>query len=138
VGRGQLHPRLKADARVVSLEGLDARKVARVHVPEAPDVVTIDVSFISVLKVLPALLALAASNAIFVILVKPQFEVGRGKIGKGGIVRDVSAREEAVARVRAFLEDRGLTILGVAESPIKGGDGNVEYLLAAKRTIGTA
>jgi len=138
VGRGQLHPRLKADARVVSLEGLDARKLARVHVPEAPDVVTIDVSFISVLKVLPALLALAAPNAIFVILVKPQFEVGRGKIGKGGIVRDVSAREEAVVRVRAFLEDRGLTILGVAESPIKGGDGNVEYLLAAKRTIGTA
>jgi 23S rRNA (cytidine1920-2'-O)/16S rRNA (cytidine1409-2'-O)-methyltransferase len=133
VGHGQLHPRLRADARVIALEGLDARKLTRVHVPEAPDLVTVDVSFISILKVLPALLALAAPDALFVVLVKPQFEVGRAKIGEGGIVRDVSAREEAVARVRTFLEERGLSVLGVAESPITGGDGNVEYLLAAER-----
>ncbi len=90
-------------------------------------------SFISILKVLPAILALAAPDALFVILVKPQFEVGRAKIGKGGIVRDAEAREEAVVRVRAFLEERGLQVLGVTESPITGGDGNVEYLLAASR-----
>ncbi len=104
VGHGQLHPRLKADARVVSLEGVDARKLTRAQIPAPPDLVSVDVSFISVLKVLPAILALAAPDALFVILVKPQFEVGRAKIGKGGIVRDVAAREEAVARVRAFLK----------------------------------
>jgi 23S rRNA (cytidine1920-2'-O)/16S rRNA (cytidine1409-2'-O)-methyltransferase len=133
VGRGQLHSRLKADSRVSSLEGLDARKLTRAHVPEAPNIVTVDVSFISVLKVMPALLALAAPDALFIILVKPQFEVGREKIGKGGIVRDARAREEAVARVRAWLEEQDLKILGAAESPIAGGDGNVEYLLAADR-----
>jgi 23S rRNA (cytidine1920-2'-O)/16S rRNA (cytidine1409-2'-O)-methyltransferase len=130
-GRGQLHPRLKEDPRVVSLEGLDARKLSRAQVPEAPDIVTIDVSFISVLKVLPAALALAAPAALFVALVKPQFEVGRAKLGKGGIVRDEKARAEALAAVRAVLEQAGLTVLGAAESPIRGGDGNVEYLVAA-------
>ena len=134
VGHGQLHPRLKADARVVSLEGVDARKLSRALLPEAPGLVTVDVSFISVLKVLPTLLALAAPDALLVLLVKPQFEVGRAKIGKGGIVRDVSAREEAVSRVREWLEERDFEILGVAESPITGGDGNVEYLLVATRT----
>jgi 23S rRNA (cytidine1920-2'-O)/16S rRNA (cytidine1409-2'-O)-methyltransferase len=134
VGHGQLHPRLKADARVISLEGLDGRKLTRVHVPEAPEVVTVDVSFISVLKILPALLAFAAPGALFMILIKPQFEVGRAKIGKGGIVRDAATREEAVARVRAWLEEQDLRILGVADSPIMGSDGNVEYILAAQRT----
>jgi 23S rRNA (cytidine1920-2'-O)/16S rRNA (cytidine1409-2'-O)-methyltransferase len=132
VGHGQLHPRLKAEARVLSLEGLDARKLTRAHIPEAPDLVTIDASFISVLKILPGLLALAAPGALFVILVKPQFEVGRVKVGKGGIVRAAAARAEAVQRVRAFLEAQGLHILGVTESPITGGDGNVEFLLAAR------
>lgn len=134
VGRGQLHPRLKEDPRVVSLEGLDARKLARTHMPKAPDLVTVDVSFISVLKVMPALLALAAPDALFVILVKPQFEVGRAKVGRGGIVRDEKARAEAVAAVRAFLEARGVQLLGVTKSPIRGGDGNVEYLIVASRS----
>lgn len=133
VGRGQLHPRLKADARVISLESQEARTLSRAQVPEPASIITVDVSFISVMKVLPGVLAMAAPDALLVVLIKPQFEVGRAKIGKGGIVRDKSARKDAVVRVRAWLEEQRWLVLGVTESPIAGGDGNVEYLLAARR-----
>jgi 23S rRNA (cytidine1920-2'-O)/16S rRNA (cytidine1409-2'-O)-methyltransferase len=134
VGRGQLHPRLAADPRVVGLEGVDARHLTAELVPERPGLVVSDVSFIGLAKALPAALARAAPGADLVALVKPQFEVGPAKVGKGGLVTDEAARTQAVRDVRAFLEAAGWPVRGEAESPILGGDGNREVLLWARRT----
>jgi 23S rRNA (cytidine1920-2'-O)/16S rRNA (cytidine1409-2'-O)-methyltransferase len=134
VGRGQLHPRLAADPRVVSLEGLDARSLTTEHICEPPGLVIADVSFISLAKVLPAALALAADEADLVALVKPQFEVGPKRVGKGGLVKDPAARTEALAGVRGFLEASGWPVLGTAESPIAGGEGNLEWLAWARKS----
>lgn len=132
VGRGQLHPRLAADARVVSLEGTDARKLSRALVPEPAAVIVADVSFISLVKVLPAALALAAPDGWLIALVKPQFEAGREAVGKGGIVHDDVARRAAVAKVETFLETSGWRVAGIVPSPLPGKDGNVEYLIGAQ------
>jgi len=136
VGRGQLHASLAADPRVVSLEATDARTLSAALVPEPVDLIVSDVSFIGLAKVLPAALALARPGADLVTLVKPQFEVGPAKVGKGGVVRDEAARAEAVEGVRAFLEASGWSVLAVADSPITGADGNREYLLHARRRGG--
>ena len=133
VGREQLHPRIAADPRVVDLPGTDARDLSDVLVREAPQLVVSDVSFIGLAKALPAALALAAPGADLIALVKPQFEVGREHIGKGGVVKDQAARERAVAEVSAFLEASGWSVRAHAESPVTGGDGNLEYLLWAKK-----
>ncbi len=133
VGHGQLHPRLQADPRVVNLEGTDARALDRDLVPEPPGLVVCDASFISLAKVAGPALGLAAERADFVTLVKPQFEVGRDQIGKGGRVRDPTARAEAVQAVEGWLTGLGWTIRATAESPIRGGDGAVEHLLWADR-----
>lgn len=133
VGRGQLHPRLAADPRVVSLEGCDARSLTGEQVSETPGLVVCDVSFIGLAKVLPAALALAGPDGDLVALVKPQFEVGPDRVGKGGVVRDEAARLGAVEGVRGFLESAGWSVRGVTESPIFGGDGNTEFLLWARR-----
>jgi 23S rRNA (cytidine1920-2'-O)/16S rRNA (cytidine1409-2'-O)-methyltransferase len=132
VGRDQLHARLRADPRVVSLEATDIRDVAAGTLPPA-GIVTIDVSFISLEQVLPAALAHAAPGARLVALVKPQFEVGRDKLSKGGIVKDAAARAEAVARIEARLEELGWRVGHRLSSPILGGDGNEEFLLVAAR-----
>lgn len=132
VGHGQLHARLRDDPRVVSLEGTDIRGLSPGAVPPA-GMITIDVSFISLQQVLPAVLRHAAPAARLVVLVKPQFEVGRDKLSKGGIVRDAGARSEAVERVVALLQDHGWQVLHRLPSPILGGDGNEEYLLVAAR-----
>jgi 23S rRNA (cytidine1920-2'-O)/16S rRNA (cytidine1409-2'-O)-methyltransferase len=133
VGRGQLHPKLAADPRVVSLEGVDARALTRDLIPEAPGLVVADLSFIGLAKALPAALALAAPGADLLALVKPQFEVGPGRVGKGGVVKDEGARREALAGVAAFLEGAGWPVRGRTESPIAGGDGNRELLLWARK-----
>lgn len=133
VGRDQLHARLRGDARLVSLEETDIRALAPGALPPA-DIVTIDVSFISLEQVLPAALAHAAPGARLVALVKPQFEVGRDKLSKGGIVRDAQARLEATERIVALLATRGWTVTTRLASPILGGDGNEEFLLVAART----
>jgi 23S rRNA (cytidine1920-2'-O)/16S rRNA (cytidine1409-2'-O)-methyltransferase len=133
VGRGQLHPRLAAEARVTSLEGTDARALTPALVPQAPQLVVGDVSFISLEKALPAALALAAPGADLVALVKPQFEVGPERVGKGGVVKDEAARTEALAGVERFLEAAGWSVQASAESPIQGGDGNRELLLWARK-----
>ncbi|MGA0563210.1 TlyA family RNA methyltransferase [Ancylobacter sp. VNQ12] len=133
VGRDQLHARLRGDARLVSLEETDIRVLAPGALPSA-DIVTIDVSFISLEQVLPAALAHAAPGARLVALVKPQFEVGRDKLSKGGIVRDAQARLEAVERIAALLAARGWRVMHRLASPILGGDGNEEFLLVAART----
>ena len=131
VGRGQLHPRVAADGRVVALEGVDARNLTPAVIDAAPQLIVCDASFIGLAKVLPAALALAAPAADLLALVKPQFEVGPALVGKGGVVKDEAARLKAVADVRAFLESAGWSVREVAQSPVTGGDGNVEYLLWA-------
>ena len=133
VGRGQLHPKVAADPRVVSLEATDARDLTAAIVPEPPDLIVTDVSFISFAKALPAALALARPGADLVALVKPQFEVGPERVGKGGLVSDPAARADAVAGVQAFLEASGWTVRATADSPIAGGDGNRETLLWATK-----
>ena len=134
VGHGQLHASLAADPRVVSLEGTDARAVSSALIPEPPSALVADVSFISLLKALPAALALAAPDAWLIALVKPQFEVGPAHVGKGGIVRDAAARAAAAAAVSDWVGGQpGWRVTGLTPSPITGGSGNVEYLLGAVR-----
>jgi 23S rRNA (cytidine1920-2'-O)/16S rRNA (cytidine1409-2'-O)-methyltransferase len=134
VGQGQLHPRLAADPRVTNLEKTDARDLTPDLIPSAPDLIVCDASFIGLAKVLPVALALAAPGADLVTLVKPQFEMdNRADVGRGGLVKDPEARQAALDRVSAWLETRGWAVQATVESPISGGDGNVEYLLWAKR-----
>jgi 23S rRNA (cytidine1920-2'-O)/16S rRNA (cytidine1409-2'-O)-methyltransferase len=130
VGRGQLHPSLKADPRVVDLEATDARALTAAQVG-APELIVCDLSFISLEKALPVVLRLAAPGADLVALVKPQFEVGRGKVGRGGIVRREADRAVALQDVKRFLEGSGWGVRAAAESPILGGDGNHEWLVWA-------
>ncbi|RXF74405.1 TlyA family RNA methyltransferase [Hansschlegelia zhihuaiae] len=136
VGRGQLHPRIAADPRVTSREGVDIRDFAAADLPAAPGLVVIDVSFAPLSAVLPAAAMLAAPGAAIVALVKPQFEVGRKAIGKRGIVKDEAARLHALAAAWDLASGLGLVVLGDVPSPITGGDGNVEYLLAARKPHG--
>jgi 23S rRNA (cytidine1920-2'-O)/16S rRNA (cytidine1409-2'-O)-methyltransferase len=133
VGRGQLHPSLAGDPRVVSLEGLDARDLTPDQITERPQLVVCDVSFIGLAKALPAALALAAEGADLVALVKPQFEVGPERVGKGGLVKDDAARAEALADVEAFVEAAGWAVQASVGSPVDGGDGNREHLLWAQK-----
>lgn len=133
VGTGQLHPRLKSDPRVVSLENVDARALTANEVAEPVTAIVVDVSFISALKVLGAALRLAAPGAWLVVLVKPQFEAGRKNIGSGGIVRDEAIRREALVAVRDWTAGQpGWTVVGEMPSPILGGSGNAEFLLGAR------
>jgi 23S rRNA (cytidine1920-2'-O)/16S rRNA (cytidine1409-2'-O)-methyltransferase len=134
VGFGQMHDRVAADPRVVNLERTDARDLTPDLIPEAPSLIVCDASFISLIKVLPAALDLAAPEADLVTLVKPQFEAdGPGGIGKKGLVKDPAAHAAAVERVRDWLEAMGWAVQATTESPITGGDGNVEFLLWAKK-----
>jgi 23S rRNA (cytidine1920-2'-O)/16S rRNA (cytidine1409-2'-O)-methyltransferase len=133
VGRGQLHPKLAGDIRVVSLEATDARDLTAALVPEAPGLIVTDVSFIGLGKALPAALSLARPDADLIALVKPQFEVGPERVGRGGVVADVQARSDALAAVMAFVDASGWRVRETADSPIAGGDGNREFLLWAKR-----
>jgi 23S rRNA (cytidine1920-2'-O)/16S rRNA (cytidine1409-2'-O)-methyltransferase len=129
VGKGQIHSKLRADSRVVVMDGVNARYLAASHLPEVPDFVTIDVSFISLTKILPAVTQVLASGGRIVSLIKPQFEAGREQVGKGGVVRSEAVRDEVVERIRSFgVGELGLTWLGVCPSPIKGPAGNVEFL----------
>ena len=131
VGAGQLDWRLRGDARVTVREGVNARYLKPEDIGAAVDVAVFDVSFISVTLVLPAAAALLKETGEMVILVKPQFEVGRGEVGKGGIVRDVGLHARACDRVRAAVERLGFKT-GLIESPILGAEGNREFLLDAR------
>lgn len=137
VGHGQLHPRLRADARVVVWEGVNARHLEPGRFPDGPSFATIDVSFISLDKVLPAVSACLVAPAEIVALVKPQFEVGRGQVGKGGVVRAWDARRDVVRGVAAVAARLGLVTLGVAPSVLHGPKGNREVFLYLARDPGT-
>jgi 23S rRNA (cytidine1920-2'-O)/16S rRNA (cytidine1409-2'-O)-methyltransferase len=133
VGYGQMAWKIRQDPRVVIIERTNIREMAAELISEKIDVAVIDVSFISLEKVIPPILRFLKPGASIVALIKPQFEVGKGQVGKGGIVRDEAARDEAVARVRMFVQDQGFEVKGIIPSPITGQDGNVEYLLHAIR-----
>jgi len=133
VGSGQMHGRVAADPRVINLERTDARDLTSTLIPEAPRLIVCDASFIGLAKVLPAALALAAPDADLVTLVKPQFEASGPGGAKKGVVRDPAAHRAALASVSAWLEGEGWTVRATAQSPVTGGDGNVEYLLWARR-----
>ncbi|MCX9157313.1 TlyA family RNA methyltransferase [Niveibacterium sp. 24ML] len=142
VGHGQLHPRLAGDARVVTLEHLNARSLSTAdlgeHFPQGGfDLVTGDLSFISLTLILPAATALMHPQADLLMLVKPQFEVGPQGLAKGGIVRDVALYPEVEARIRAACADCGLKVQGWYDSPITGGDGNREFFVHARRAVDT-
>lgn len=128
VGHNQLVWKIRNDPRVEVREGVNARYLKPSDFDEQFDLVTIDVSFISLKKILPAVVPLLTDSGRLIALIKPQFEVGRGEIGKGGIVRDTSQHQRVVQEINAAAESLGLKAAGVIESPIKGAGGNVEFL----------
>lgn len=129
VGYGQLAWSLRTDPRVTVMERVNVRELTPDQVGEAPTLIVGDLSFISLKIVLPALAGVAAPEADFVLLVKPQFEVGRERVGAGGVVRDPELRADAVRQAAAAAERLGLAVRGVTYSPLPGPSGNVEYLL---------
>lgn len=133
VGHGQLAWQLRQDPRVAVLERTNARHLTRAEVPEPVDLIVCDASFIGLRTVLPAALALAAPGARLVALIKPQFEVGKDRVGKGGVVRDPELHREVCDTVAGWLAAQpGWRVLGVTESPITGPEGNVEFLLGGE------
>jgi len=137
VGRGQLEWRLRTDPRVVVMEGVNARHLNVADMPFAVQLVTVDVSFISLRLVVPALVPLLTTGGLIVCLVKPQFEAGREQVGKGGIVTDEHIRRTTVDGTVAALAGLGLELIGLVPSPVRGQKGNLEEL-AAFRCMGTA
>ncbi|HCS29250.1 MAG TPA: TlyA family rRNA (cytidine-2'-O)-methyltransferase [Spongiibacteraceae bacterium] len=137
VGHGQLAEKILRDERVHNYEGINAREIPPSlleHAPEGFDLVVMDVSFISQTKILPGLAALIAQNGWLISLVKPQFEVGREFIGKGGLVKDSAQYERVLSDVKAAAEAASLIVVEFIDSPIQGGDGNREFLMIARNT----
>ena len=135
VGHGQLAWKLRQDPRVIVLEKTNARHLSAAEIPEPLDIVVCDASFIGLEIVLPAALALTAPQAWAVALIKPQFEVGPGQVGKGGVVRDPAQHEAVCAKIEAWFGTLpGWSVLGIVESPITGPEGNREFLIAARKT----
>ena len=137
VGYGQLDARLRGDGRVQVLERTNARRLTTVEVPEPVGLVVCDASFISLRTVLPAPMALTSPDASLVALIKPQFEVGKGRVGKGGVVRDPMLHAEVCAEIAAWLAAvPGWRVLGIEPSPLLGPAGNREFLIGAARSDG--
>lgn len=131
VGYGQLAWKLRTDPRVIAIERTNIRYMERERIPESVDIATIDVSFISLKLVIPKVLEFLKPRGEMVALIKPQFEVGKGEIEKGGIVRSEEKRVKVVENMKNFFESLSLKVIGVVESPIKGQKGNIEYLIYA-------
>lgn len=128
VGTNQLVWKLRNDKRVEARENINARYLKPVDFDDEFDLIVMDVSFISVTKIIPALVPLLKNDGKIIVLVKPQFEVGKGEVGKGGIVREPEKHERVVSEINRFVENCGLKISGVIDSPITGADGNKEFL----------
>jgi 23S rRNA (cytidine1920-2'-O)/16S rRNA (cytidine1409-2'-O)-methyltransferase len=133
VGYGQLAWSLREDPRVVNLERTNIRQLTPERLHEVPDLAVIDASFISLEKVLPATLSLLAEQADIIALIKPQFEVGKGRVGKGGVVRDPDLHDEVVARIKLIAIEHGCQVKAVAESPILGPKGNREFFIQLQK-----
>ena len=132
-GTSQLVERLRRDDRVTSVENYNARYLSADDIEYSPDLAVMDVSFISATLIIPSLYNTLASGADFICLIKPQFEVGKANIGKGGIVKNEKIRNEAVASVIEFAKSTGFTFVNKITSPITGGDGNIEFLAHFKK-----
>jgi len=132
VGHGQFHPKLRGHSEIVSMEGTDIRALTAVQLGEPPEIIVIDVSFISLKLVLPAAFSLAASRCTLVTLIKPQFELKRSD-AKKGVVRDEALRTQVCDDIAAFIAASGWNVRPVFQSPITGGDGNVEFFVIATR-----
>ncbi len=129
VGYGQLAWSLRNDSRVVSMEKTNFRYLKRSDLPERPDFASADVSFISLSRILPAAADILTENGRMVCLIKPQFEAGREKVGKKGVVRDAKVHEEVIKACLGYGEDNGFSVLGLDHSPVRGPEGNIEYLM---------
>jgi 23S rRNA (cytidine1920-2'-O)/16S rRNA (cytidine1409-2'-O)-methyltransferase len=136
VGHGQLDWTLRQDERVTVLEKTNARYLTTEHISETPNLVVCDASFISLTKVLSSCLALVCPGGWLVALIKPQFEVGKGQVGKGGVVRDPILHQEVQDRITSWLsDDMGWKVHGVVESSITGPEGNREFIIAARKPL---
>ena len=133
VGTNQLAWKLRQDPRVVVHEQTNARTLDGSIIPEPVDIIVCDASFIGLAKVLEAPLKLAKNGAKVVALIKPQFEAGRGEVGRGGVVRDSTVHERVCTDAKAWIESQGWTVLGITPSPITGPEGNVEFLICAEK-----
>ncbi len=136
VGYGQLAWKLRNDPRVVLFERTNIRYLKKEAIPEPVDLITIDVSFISLKKVIPHVREFLKEDGEILALIKPQFEVGKGEVGKGGIVRDKEKREDAVESIRDFVMENGFQVIGIFESPLRGQKGNIEYFIYMRRVNG--
>ena len=132
VGTNQLAWKLRSDDRVIVHEQTNARDLTTEIVPETVDIIVCDASFIGLAKVLDAALGLAKPGAKLLVLVKPQFEAGRGEVGKGGVVRDPAIHQRVCDEAAAWIETKGWRVIGIEQSPITGPEGNVEFLLGAE------
>ena len=133
VGYGQLAWKLRNDERVVCMENTNVRYITEEQVPDKPQFASVDVSFISLTKVIPPALNVMSDDAQLVCLIKPQFEAGREKVGKKGVVRDKKVHEEVILKIIDFAFEIGLNVIGIDFSPIKGPEGNIEYLIMLDR-----
>jgi 23S rRNA (cytidine1920-2'-O)/16S rRNA (cytidine1409-2'-O)-methyltransferase len=134
VGYGQLAWQLRDDPRVINLERCNIRNLQPEELADVPELAVIDASFISLAKVLPNTLSLLTPQADIIALIKPQFEVGKGQVGKGGIVRDAELHDQVVERIRALAHDLGCRVCGLIDSPISGSKGNREFLIHLQKT----
>jgi 23S rRNA (cytidine1920-2'-O)/16S rRNA (cytidine1409-2'-O)-methyltransferase len=137
-GTNQLAWKLRQDERVIVHERTNARYLTAAEVPEPVDLIVCDASFISLTKVLEAVLSFAKADARLIALIKPQFEAGRGEVGKGGVVRDPAIHARVCEEVAGWIEEKGWSVEGIVPSPIQGPEGNIEFLLAAHAKIGGA
>jgi 23S rRNA (cytidine1920-2'-O)/16S rRNA (cytidine1409-2'-O)-methyltransferase len=136
VGYGQLDWKLRNDPRVIVLEKVNARFLTPKHVPELVEICVVDVSFISLTLILPNALGLLKSDGVILTLIKPQFELQRSNVGKGGIVRDPRLHQKAQDKIVAFMRDLGHVVIGVAPAAIKGADGNQEFFACIRKRLG--
>lgn len=134
VGYGQLAWSLRTDSRVVNLERTNARYLTREQIPEEIGFFSVDVSFISLTMILPAARQLLREGGQAVCLIKPQFEAGKEKVGKKGVVRDRTVHQEVIEKIRDFALENGYSVLGLTYSPVKGPEGNIEYLIYLERS----
>lgn len=134
VGYGQLAWKLRTDPKVVCLERTNARYLTKAEIPDPVALVSVDVSFISLTLILPAVAPLLAENGMALCLIKPQFEAGRDKVGKKGVVRDSAVHREVIEKIIAFSLSNGYNVCGLTFSPVKGPEGNIEYLIHLQRS----
>ncbi len=135
VGYGQLHWRLRNDPRIILMEKTNIRHLSADKIPEKVDMVTIDVSFISLTKVLPKVMDFIRDKGEVIALIKPQFEVGKGEVGKGGVVKDEGKRVRVLEAIKIVARGIGLDVIGIMQSPIKGPKGNIEYLIYLRNIV---